>query len=135
MAMVSQERHPVDPGDQPIPTATIPQPGCCDLDTASRQALFAYCLSLILKQLGGYDFTDCDTVLAEMTQIKDYDESHADLVLWEMLVALMTLTGTTAPSLTEAKRQSDCLRNNLSVWQLRAMQFVLWDEIVNTYIP
>lgn len=123
--------------DNPSETfpVTFPQPGCCDLDACSRQALFAYVLSLILKQIGGGDLTDCQTALNQFAAYGNFDEAHADLIEWQLLLGLATLTGTALPDINELRNQSACLRNNMPIWGLRFFQFVLWDEIVNNYIP
>jgi hypothetical protein len=130
MSIIVNQENP-----DPVTQVTFPQPGCCDLDEASRQALFAYTLSLILKQLGGADLTNCSAALQQFASYGNFDQAHAELVEWQLLLGLATLTGTTLPDINTLRAESACLRNNMPVWGLQFFQFVLWDEIVNTYIP
>lgn len=109
-------------------------PDCCSTDTAMRAALFCYLLTLLLKKVGGTDWTNCDDAIAEFETLTSYDEAHLELLEGEALSALLTAHGITVDE-TTATQTALCLKNNLPLWLLKATQFFLWNSVVNELTP
>lgn len=107
---------------------------CCTPDSQARAALIVYLLALLLKKVGGTDWTDCDAILSQWANYQGTDRAQLELVELELLSALLTANGVTVNT-ADAQAQSQCLRNSLPPLALDTVQFVLWNLIVNELTP
>lgn len=91
-------------------------------------------LSLLLKKVGGTDWTNCDAILAQWRQYQSYDQAHLELVELDQLGDLLQAQGIVLNA-SDAQAQSACLRNSLPPYALGVLQFVLWNLVVNELTP
>lgn len=127
MALITLPPRQTTPASDDIST-------CCTPDQMTMQSMFAYGLALLLNKVGGADYTDCDAVVTQFQQEHDLDVNHAAQMELDLLIDTLAANGITVTA-AQLMAGGACIRNSLPLGALQAMQFILWNLIVNELTP